>query len=105
MKLITFALLLTSLGLAETPPAAPQPERFPIPQEYVTLFNGLIQNMQAVQKQIQAAEEKLRNDLCKERGIAAPDCAVDWQGGTISKKVAGGPLPTAAPAAKAPEKK
>lgn len=89
MKLITFALLLTSLCFAADPPkpAAP-PEKFPIPADYMTLFNGLVQNLQAAQKQVQSAEEKLRADLCKERGFAVPDCVVDWQAGSVSKKVA-----------------
>lgn len=97
MKLITFTFLLTSLCFAQAPAAAPaatpQPEKFPISAEYMTLFNGLIQNIQAVQKQVQAAEEKLRGDICKEKAIPLADCNVDWQTQTVSKKVAVAPKP------------
>jgi hypothetical protein len=100
MKLLTFALLLVSVSLAADPPKpAPAPEKFPISAEDMTLFNGLIQNIQAVQKQVQQAEEKLRNTVCAEKHISVVDCNVDWQAGTVSKKVA------VASAAPVPEKK
>lgn len=100
MKLITFALLLTSLCFAADPPKpAPQPEKFPISAEYMTLFNGLVQNLQAAQKQVQSAEEKLRTDICKEKGLSVAECVVDWQAGSVSKRVVVAAAETPKPAA------
>jgi hypothetical protein len=64
--------------------AAPAPERKQIPQEYVTLFNGLVAQIQAVQKSVQAAEDKLRVEVCAPIPVA--DCEVNWQAGTFGKK-------------------
>jgi hypothetical protein len=91
MKILVLAMLTASIVLAVDPPApAPpptMPDRFQIPQDYMTLYNGLVAQIQTVQKAVQAAEEKLRSQVCAERGIKLEDCDVKWESASYGKKI------------------
>ena len=104
----SIALLLFTVSLFAADPPKPQvlpapattapapPERFQIPQEYMTLFGGLVAQVQAVQKSTNDAEAKLKATVCKDKGLDIADCDVNWQAGNFGKKVAP-PVPATPP--------
>ncbi len=58
----------------------------PIPAEYQTLFGGLVAQLQAAQRAVDAAEARLRADVCKAAKLKVSECEVDWKAGTVAKK-------------------
>ena len=72
-----------------------QPERYPIPEEFKTLFNGLMAQASAIQK----AEDTLRTQICATKSIPIADCDVAWiqgaQAGTFGKRMVPPSIPSA----------
>lgn len=79
--------------------AAPQPTRYQIPQEYMTLVSGLAAQIRYVQEASQAAQKKVEAQLCADKQIALADCEINWQMGNFGRVQAPPPAMPTAPVA------
>jgi hypothetical protein len=93
---VAFLAFLALASYAADAPTPASPPQTPIPSEYLTLLNGLGQQVQELQRQVNAAKLKLETTLCQEAQLKPEDCTVNWAGGVYGKK-APAPAPAAQP--------